>query len=186
MRRPFDIGDRVRIDAPKTQFDSYPDGGWIVENLGLYSTTLKCSSTGEVATISNGSISDARIVNFSRSPNAICIVKIRFAIQTKHETISMFYKTIDLFIKNRPLQWEKLLNFGCREIEPTLCYIEYMMRVSHVRSWSEYPLVMASKTELTQYCHDVMQKLQIQYLFPPVALRYDEMERRPNETKQVA
>ncbi|KAG7359816.1 mechanosensitive ion channel [Nitzschia inconspicua] len=54
-RRPFDIGDRIIISDTPGAALSTMGSSWFVEDISLFSTTLRLASSNEVATVSNGS-----------------------------------------------------------------------------------------------------------------------------------
>jgi hypothetical protein len=63
VRRPYDIGDKISLSNPSTDTNSAGSSTWFVENVTLFTTTVRYASTNEVATYSNGSLARLRIVN---------------------------------------------------------------------------------------------------------------------------
>lgn len=70
-------------------------------DLGLYSTTVRLAATNEVATYSNGSLAQSRIINAARSPQAVVSVLAKFASNTNYAKIELFKKAVEKFIKDR-------------------------------------------------------------------------------------
>jgi putative effector of murein hydrolase LrgA (UPF0299 family) len=58
----------------------------------LYTTSVYWAATNERATLCNGAISNLRVINAARSPNAVVFVTLKFAIDTpvriNHCTVS--------------------------------------------------------------------------------------------------
>jgi len=74
VRRPYDIGDRIAVS--QVDQDTNPNGSstWFVEGVDLFTTTVRFATTNEIATYSNGSLANSRIINAARSPKVrICL-----------------------------------------------------------------------------------------------------------------
>ena len=94
----------------------------------LFTTTVRFATTNEVATYSNGSLAQLRIINANRSPKAIVSVLIKFGLETpfgkvtgrcgmdfellsksltfemsKPATSTVFRTAIENFVKARPV-----------------------------------------------------------------------------------
>lgn len=102
LRAPYEIGDRIVISAPDAAKEKTAMAAWIVEDIDIYTTTVMSASTGEVATLSNGTLARSTIVNLNRSKKALLTVILRFSIETPHEKIAILKKAIEMFVKNRP------------------------------------------------------------------------------------
>lgn len=89
------------------QNETSPDGssGWIVEKITLYTTSVYWGATNERATLCNGAISNLRVINAARSPNAIIAVALKFGIDTEYEKIEVFRSAVEQFLKDRPREW---------------------------------------------------------------------------------
>ena len=74
------IGDKIALSDPAS--DTSPSGSstWFVENVTLFTTTVRFATTNEVATYSNGSLARLRIINAKRSPKAILYVYVSFQV----------------------------------------------------------------------------------------------------------
>lgn len=64
--KPYDIGDRIHVSDINT--DTSPSGSpsWFVRDISLHTTTVVFATTGERATLSNGSLANSRIMNMAR------------------------------------------------------------------------------------------------------------------------
>ena len=135
VRKPYDIGDRVCFCIPTDPVnnDGPPSGGYIVEKVDLYSTTVRLATTREYTTFSNGSLSSARIVNLRRSDKANVFMYLKFTINATRNQLKIFKKRMSEYLKDKPREWIKLLAFRCIRVETEQQFIEYIMIV-YVRS----------------------------------------------------
>ena len=99
-----------------------------MDQVTLFTTTVRFATTNEVATYSNGSLAQLRIINANRSPKAIVSVLIKFGLETpfgkvtgrcgmdfellsksltfemsKPATSTVFRTAIENFVKARPV-----------------------------------------------------------------------------------
>ena len=63
VRRPYDIGDKISLSEPNKDTNTAGSSMWFVENVTVFTTTVRYASTNEVATYSNGSLARLRIAN---------------------------------------------------------------------------------------------------------------------------
>jgi len=89
VRRPYDIGDRISVSQVDQDTNIDGSAGWIVENIDLYTTTVRLAATRELATISNGSIARSRIINMKKSLKAQVTVYLKFGINTAFSKIQV-------------------------------------------------------------------------------------------------
>jgi hypothetical protein len=92
---PYDIGDRISVSNPENDTDSNGSTTWFVEDLGLYSTTVRLAATNEVATYSNGSLANSRIINANRSPQAVVCVLCKFSVNVSFAKVELFKKATE-------------------------------------------------------------------------------------------
>lgn len=116
ITKPYDIGDKIQV-APATA-DSSGTGSayWLVKDVGLYHTTYMFW-TQETATCPNGTLANTRIINATRSPQAILITMFKFPIDTPYHKIEVFKTTVEKFVKNRPREWLSFLAFRPTRVE---------------------------------------------------------------------
>ena len=121
---PYDIGDRIAVSNPEKDTNIHGSTTWFVEDLGLYSTTVRLAATNgaschvciiiifspsdhlfsfihslihysEVATYSNGSLSTLRIINANRSPQAVVSVLCKFSVNVSYSKVELFKKAAE-------------------------------------------------------------------------------------------
>jgi len=102
VRRPYDIGDRIHVGEPNTDLSSEGSAGWIVKDIDLFTTTVIFGATNEVATYSNGSLANSRIVNAARSPKANLSFTIKFPIDIPFKRLQMFKSAVEKFVNSHP------------------------------------------------------------------------------------
>jgi small-conductance mechanosensitive channel len=102
LRRPYEIGDRIAVSAVDDPAETDGSAGWIVENIDLYTTTVRLAATREVATVSNGSLARSRIINMKRSEKALLTIFLRFSVDTPFEKIVILKNAVEVYVKERP------------------------------------------------------------------------------------
>lgn len=98
----YDVGDKIALSDPSS--DTSPSGSstWFVENITLFTTTVRFATTNEVATYSNGSLARLRIINAKRSPKAVLYVYVKFGSDAPYRKLNIFRSAIESFVKARP------------------------------------------------------------------------------------
>ena len=109
LRRPYEIGDRIAVSAIDDPAETDGSAGWIVENIDLYTTTVRLAATREVATVSNGSLARSRIINMKRSEKALLTIFLRFSVETPFEKIMILKNAVEVYVKERPQVRRSLL-----------------------------------------------------------------------------
>lgn len=128
-RRPYDIGDRVHIDSVTSEPKSVGrESSWIIEKVDLYTTTARLG-TRELATFSNGSLAGMRVVNLNRSDKPSVCFKLKFPVDSTLQQRQIFKRRVSSFIKERPRQWIKIVDFRSIRVEADLGFVEYAMIV---------------------------------------------------------
>lgn len=168
LRRPYDIGDRIATSNPRDQTNENGSSTWFVDQVTLFTTTVRFATTNEVATYSNGSLAQLRIINANRSPKAIVSVLIKFGLETPFGKVTVFRTAIENFVKARPRQWIALLAFRATRIEVDLGYIEYKIVVQHRESWQNVGPILQSKADLSSFVLECSKKLDMRYESPPM------------------
>jgi hypothetical protein len=108
-----------------------PAGGWVVEKVDLFTTTVRLGTTREYSTFSNGSLADSRILNLKRSVKPNVHMYLKFTINVTKEQLDVFHMNIAEFIKDRPREWIRINGFRCTRVETELQYLEYLLIVQH-------------------------------------------------------
>ena len=166
------VGDRMHLSNPQTE--TSPDGssGWIVESISLFTTSVYWGATNERATLCNGAISNLRVINAARSPNAIVYVPLKFGIDTEYEKIEIFRSAVEQYLKDRPREWLTFTGFRPTDVASDRGYIGYKVIAQHRNSWQAVGGILESKASLTTYCLEVSKQLEMRYHAPslPVEL----------------
>lgn len=124
--------------------------------------------TGERATLSNGSLASARIINSSRSPNAYLYIMLKFPINSSMEKLQSFSKAVEDFFRNRPREWISLVSFRATNVEAAMGYIEYIVVGQHRQGWADWGALQLSKSHLMHFCLEIQKKLDMYYRSPPL------------------
>lgn len=185
FRKPFEIGDRVAVAEVHSDASKTGASTWFVENVNLFTTSVRYAVTNEVACIANSSFVDNRIINAKRSPNALVRINLRFGVGVQTSKIDLFYKTVQEYAKDRPREFLQLNGLSASSIEAELGYIEYILVAQHVESWQQMGQVWKSKVDLTRFCHELSIKLLINFVNPclPVEL---EIEKDDSNLEEMA
>jgi hypothetical protein len=168
VRRPYDIGDRIATSNPKSDTSSDGSSTWYVDNVTLFTTTVRFATTNEVATYSNGSIAQLRIINANRSPKGIISVLIKFGLETPFNKVTVFRAAVENFIKARPREWIALSGFRATRVEADFGYVEYKIIAQHREKWQNIGAILQSKADLSSFILEVTKKLDMRYESPPM------------------
>jgi len=171
VRKPYDIGDKVSFVSPDAPVsNSGPISGWIVENVNLYTTTVRLGSTREYATFTNGSLSNSRIVNLKRSGKANIYMYLKFTIDVSKEQLDEFRRRIIVFIKDRPREWIKVVGLRCTDIETELQYLKFVLIVQHRESWQS-AAIYTSQGDVYLHALHLQKELNMNYTAPTVPIQ---------------
>ena len=140
---------------------------WIIESVGLLSTTARLTGTSEVATFSNGSIARSRIINMNRSPDPLIYVYVRFETNVPYSTILIFKAAVQKFIEDRPQEWADMVGFRNSRIEPQENFVEYVVVLQHRLSWQNLGSVLESKGAAQTFCVELLNQMGLHYTAPP-------------------
>ena len=126
----------------------------------------------ECATISNGTLSTARIINAARSPRATLNFKMKFGLGVKTETVEEFKTELMAFVKLKPREWFDFAAFRMTRIEADLGFVEYKIVLQHRESWQEVGQLLDSLAEVQSFAFDLSKDMQMSYKAPcmPVEL----------------
>jgi len=168
-RQPYDLGDRILIVGSENPNNFSVVQSVFVQDINLFSTTLRFANTNEVATINNASITMSRIVNYNRSPNALITLTLYFMNTATEEQLGTFRDAVDHFIQDRPRIWDSIMFFRCENINQDLELMEYTLRIRHTKPWQDAASILMNKAELLKFCFETGKKLEINYDSPPRA-----------------
>ena len=153
------------VDEP-TSWDG--STGWIVRDINLFTTTVIYAYTNEVATLSNGSIANSRVINGARSLPAIIYVTLRFGVDTGFEKLEIFREALSQYVDKRPREWTKLLRITNLNVQADQGFVEYMVVLQHVNNWQQLESVTVSRSHAKFFCHEVSKQLDMRYKSPPL------------------
>jgi small-conductance mechanosensitive channel len=182
-RRPYDIGDRIAVSDVNQDTNMNGSLGWVVENIDLFTTTLRYGSSREVATLSNGSLARSRIINMTRSDKAQVYVYLKFSVDEPYSKVKLFRKAVESFVRERPREWICLSAFRATRVETDLGYIEYAVTLQHRESWNMVTEIFQSKADVSSFCLELQKQLEMRYHAPalPVDLAMN-MTAESNDT----
>lgn len=168
VRRPYDIGDRIAVSD--INIDTNTDGskGWIVQEIDIFTTTVRFVASREVATLSNGSLARSRIINMSRSDKAQVFVYVKFSVDEPYSKVKVFNKAVEAFVHERPREWLTLVSLRATRVEIELGYIEYVVVLQHQEAWNKVTQVLESKAAVSSFCLEVQKQLGMRYTAPPL------------------
>jgi len=169
IRRPYDLGDRISIvditGKPDPDDPGYRDT-WLVEDVNLFTTTLRLSRTNEVSSCNNGSLADTRIVNHNRSNNASVTILLPMKLSSTHDEVQVVKSAIEQYIQDNPRIWACLVNFRVAKVDPNMEMIVYSAKLQHVKNWQDLLPILQNKGDLEKFCTEILMQLGIQYDSP--------------------
>lgn len=152
--------------------DTNKDGSssWFVEKVDLFSTTIRYATTNEVATATNGSMANSRIINAARSKNPVVYVYMRFGVDVPYRKVKIFKATVEDFVRQRPRQWMAMNGFRATKVEQDLGFIEYVIVLQHRGTWQQVGSILNSKAEFSSFSLEVAKKLDMRYKPPGLSV----------------
>mmetsp|Transcript_17852 Transcript_17852/g.32268 ORF Transcript_17852/g.32268 Transcript_17852/m.32268 type:complete len:203 (-) Transcript_17852:106-714(-) len=162
---------------------------WFVENVDLFTTTIRFGTTNEVASVANGSLASSRIINGARSPRMLAFVFLKFGIDVPYQKVQLFKKTMEEFAKQRPRDWLAFCGFRATRVEQEQGFIEYLMVLQHREPWQNIVPMLDSKAEITSFALEVSKKMGMRYHAPalPVDLTVGRRDAdRDDESESLA
>jgi hypothetical protein len=187
VRKPYDIGDRVSFVDPTDEVNNNgpPSGGWIVEKVDLYTTTVRLATTREYTTFANGSLADSRIVNLKRSDKANVFFNLKFPINTSSRRLKIFRSRITQWIQDRPREWIKVNAFLCTSVQTELQYVEYTLILQHREAWQNFAAVQNSRSDVFTFALDLQRELKMKYMAPRMPIDLHGFDRRNYQEQSI-
>lgn len=131
-------------------------------DINLWCTTLRFAATNEIAVLNNGILSSLRIVNCNRSPNALISFTLDFNLpKVDEEKLKFFREELEHYLRERPRIYEALMVFRCELVDTNRELIQYSVRVRHMRSWQDAPVVLHNRGELLWFSTELGRQLGI-------------------------
>lgn len=186
LRRPFDIGDRIHV-SPVDE-DTSRDGSstWFVEKVDLFKTQIRYATTNEVATATNGSMANSRIINAARSKNPVCYVFMKFGVDVPYRKVKIFRATVEGFVRQRPRQWMTMTGFRATHVAQDLGFIEYVIVLQHRGSWQQVGPILNSKAEFSSFALEVAKKLDMRYKPPGLSVDLTTVRMKDTDSEGTA
>lgn len=133
------------------------------------------SYTNEIATLSNGSIANSRVMNGARSLPAIVYVTLRFGVDTGFDKFEIFREALSQYVDRRPREWSKLYPMISSNVQADQGFVEYLVCLQHVNNWQQLDSINLSRSQAKFFCHELSKKLDMRYKSPalPVDLSID-------------
>jgi len=164
VRKPYDIGDRVNVASVLSQPNVFGgESSWIIEKVDLYSTTARLGTTRELATFCNGSLAGLRIMNLNRSDKPNIYLNLKFSVESSPQQRQMFKRRMTAFVKERPRQWIKVVDFRNTRVEADLGFVEYVLVIQHREKWQNLAAILTSRGEVFDYAVELQKKLNMNY-----------------------
>ena len=185
VQKPYDIGDRINVSH--SQSDSNPNGssGWIVKDVTLYHTTVIYGTTQECATISNGALSSARIINAARSPRGTLNFKMKFGLAVTSEKVEEFKENLTAYVKSKPREWLVFTAFRMTRIEADQGFVEYIIILQHRESWQQVGAMLESLADVQTYAFELSKDMNMGYKAPCMPVELNIMPQQ-QELQQAA
>ena len=141
---------------------------WIVRDINLFTTTVIYAYTNEMATLSNGSIANSRVLNGARSGPAIIYINLKFGVDIGFEKVEIFREALAQYVDKRPREWAKLLKISNRNVQSDKGYVEYVVVLQHANKWQQLNSVTSSRSQIKYFCHELSKQLDMRYKSPPL------------------
>jgi small-conductance mechanosensitive channel len=168
IRRPFDLGDRIFLaGAESPHVDPGAPSSWFVEDISLFSTTLRFAKTNEVSSVNNFSISQSRIVNLQRSTNAIVQFELRLSIKIlKDDKLNKFREALEEYVNDRPRIWDSFA--FCRHdlFDPDFGFVLFTLAFRHRLTWQSAARINLGRADLMRFIYELCIEMGIQYETP--------------------
>lgn len=169
LRKPFNIGDRVCIGDPASPSQSFEgDSSWIVEKMDIFTTTARLGGTQGLATFSNGSLANLRIINLNRSDRPNVDLNLKFSLESTLEQRELFKRRMTAYVKERPRQWIKVIDFRSSRVDPDRCIVEYRLILQHRERWQNVCAILESRGEIFNYAAELAKELRMNYTVPRI------------------
>jgi Mechanosensitive ion channel len=139
----------------------------LFEDISLFDTTLRFAMTGEVATISNGTIAQARITNLNRSKASNIVLDIVFHIALHDkDNLQVYTGKIQDYIDSNPNVYDGINSFQCEAIDTNLESVTYKLSVRCRVSWQNAKRVFVHRGNLHRQCIAIAREMKVEHDIP--------------------
>ena len=165
VRRPFDLGDRIIISSCDEVETTRAGLSWFVEDISLFSTTLRFAITNEVSTLNNFSISQARIVNLQRSNNAVVYLeKMDFHVDIiRKNKLGAFRGELEQYVRDRPRIWESFDTCRHDDFDASVDKVTFAFGFRHRSSWQSAARIAIDRASLVRFIYETAVGMGVEY-----------------------
>lgn len=123
--------------------------------------------TGEVATIGNGTISQARITNLNRSRVSHIVLDIIYHISLHdNDNLQVYTHKLQHYIDSNPNVYDGINCFQCEGIDTNLDTVTYKLSVRCRVSWQNSKRVFVHRGNLHRQCIAIARGMKVEYDTP--------------------
>lgn len=140
----------------------------------------------ECATIANGQLSQARIINHARSPRGLLNFSMKFGIKVSSTTVDEFKQQLMEYVKSKPREWFAFSAFRMTSIAADLGYVEYKTVLQHRESWQNVGALLNSLADVETFAFELMKSMGIGYHSPPLPVDLHMPSQMPMDLQFVA
>lgn len=90
----------------------------------------------------------------------------------------MFKRRITAFVKERPREWIKVIDFRSTRVETDLGFVEYVLILQHREKWQNLGAILTSRGDVFNFAVELQKVLHMKYKAPrvPIDIRRIETE----------
>lgn len=157
----------LSFDNKRTGYFLTSDSSPFCEDISLFNTTLRFALTGEVATISNGTITQARITNLNRSRVSNIVLDIPYHISLHDkDNLQLYTGKVQQYIDSYPNIYDGINCFQCEAIDTNLESVTYRLSVRCRVSWQNAKRVFVHRSNLHRQCIAIAHEMKVDYTTP--------------------
>ncbi|GKY97780.1 hypothetical protein MPSEU_000736200 [Mayamaea pseudoterrestris] len=169
VRRPYDLGDRIIITSAESLESPGSSASWYVEDINLFSTTLRYARTNEVSSLNNSSIAASRIINCNRSSHAIVFLdKVTHISILDSKNLEQFQLSLENYVRDHPRIWDSLAFLRIESIDTNEEQVKFSMAFRHRNSWQDAGRILLNRADLVRFVFDALKGLDAAYDTPPI------------------
>lgn len=133
-----------------------------MKDINLYYSTLRFARTNEVCTVSNGTLSNSRIVNCNRSPNAIIVLEQDMHISLI-ECMTNFEKKIHKYADDNPRDWDAILFVRIDKVDCRAEKVLLKVGARHRNGWHTAGRILRERSALQMHTHSIGESMGVNY-----------------------
>lgn len=115
-------------------------------------------------------------MNRSDKPNVF--LNLKFSLDTTAQQRQSFKRRMTAFVKERPREWIRLVDFRSTRVETDLGFVEYVLILQHREKWQNLGAILTSRGDVFTYAVELQKALHMKYRAPrvPIDIRRVETE----------